>query len=202
VAGDLVLGDAGPADKAKAAARAGAFYATWFPTLTVGAGQRPGSFSEFGDLAKHLRYVERHSRKLARSTFYAMGRHQARLEQKGHLLGRIVDIGAELYAMACACVYADTIGRERPERRQEAVELADLFCGQARRRADRLFSELFSNDDSAQYGAAQQVLAGRYAWFEEDVLDPAGEGPMMPAHAAPAAEQFEAAPAPVEAGVS
>jgi len=199
VAGALVLGDSRPADKAKAAAKAGAFYAKWFPTLTMGAGQRPGSFSEFGDLAKHLRYVERHARKLARSTFYAMGRYQARLEQKGHLLGRMVDIGAELYAIACTCVYADTLGREQPDRRQEATELADLFCGQARRRADRLFVELWANDDHAQYEAAQQVLSGRYAWFEEDVLDPAGDGPMMPTHAPPAAEQFGASPAPVEA---
>src|SRR3954471_9920497 len=190
VAGDLVSGDAALADKARAAARAGVFYAKWFPTLTVGAGQRPGSFAEFGELATHLRYVERHSRKLARSTFYAMGRYQARLEQKGHLLGRIVDIGAELFAIACACVYADTIGREQPGRRQEAVELADLFCGQARRRADRLFTELWDNDDKAQYEAAQQVLSGRYAWFEEDVLDPAGNGPMMPAHAPPAADDL------------
>jgi alkylation response protein AidB-like acyl-CoA dehydrogenase len=191
VAGDVVFGDSGLAHKVKAAVRAGAFYAAWFPTLTTGAGQRPGSFSEFGDLAGHLRYVERHSRKLARSTFYAMGRYQARLEQKGHLLGRIVDIGAELYAMACACVYADTIAREDPQRRQEAFELADLFCGQARRRADRLFTELRANDDAAQYEVAQQVLSGRYGWFEQDVLDPAGDGPMMPAHAQPAAEQFE-----------
>ena len=188
VAGDLVLGNVGPADKARAAAKAGAFYATWFPKLTVGAGQRPGSFSEFGELARHLRYVERHSRKLARSTFYAMGRYQARLEQKGHLLGRLVDIGAELYAIACACVYADTIGRERPDRRQEAAELADLFCGQARRRADRLFTDLWANDDDAQYKAAQQVLSGRYGWFEQDVLDPAGDGPMMPRPAMAAAE--------------
>jgi len=200
VAGDLVLGDTGLADKAKAAAKAGKFYATWFPTLTTGAGQRPGSFSEFGNLARHLRYVERHSRKLARSTFYAMGRYQARLEKKGQLLGRIVDIGAELYAMACACVYADTIVREHPHRRQEAFELADLFCGQARRRADRLFTELWSNDDEAQYEVAQHVLAGRYEWFEADVLDPAGDGLMMPTHAPPAATQFEdsqAAAAPV-----
>jgi hypothetical protein len=200
VAGDLVLGDTGLADKAKAAARAGKFYATWFPTLTTGAGQHPGSYAEFGNLARHLRYVERHSRKLARSTFYAMGRYQARLEKKGHLLGRIVDIGAELYAMACACVYADTIAREQTIRRQEAFELADLFCGQARRRADRLFAELWANDDEAQYRAAQQVLAGRYEWFEDDVLDPAGDGPMMPSHATPAAAQFEdsqAAAAPV-----
>jgi alkylation response protein AidB-like acyl-CoA dehydrogenase len=191
VAGEVVFGDSGLVDKARAAAKAGAFYARWFPALTTGAGQRPGSFSEFGELARHLRYVERHSRKLARSTFYAMGRYQARLEQKGRLLGRLVDIGAELYGMACACVYADTFGREHPERRQEAVELADLFCGQARRRADRLFAELWANDDSAQYAAAQQVLAGRYAWFEQDVLDPAGNGPMMPRHARPAAERFE-----------
>jgi alkylation response protein AidB-like acyl-CoA dehydrogenase len=191
VAGDVVFGDSGLVHKVKAAVRAGAFYAAWFPTLTTGAGQRPGSFSEFGDLAGHLRYVERRSRKLARSTFYAMGRYQARLEQKGHLLGRIVDIGAELYAMACACVYADTIAREDPRRRQEAFELADLFCGQARRRADRLFTELRANDDAAQYEVAQQVLSGRYEWFEQDVLDPAGDGPMMPAHAQPAAEQFE-----------
>ncbi|MBJ7454392.1 MAG: DUF1974 domain-containing protein, partial [Blastococcus sp.] len=188
VAGDLVSGDTALADKARAGARAGAFYATWFPKLVVGAGQRPGSFSEFGALGKHLRYVERHSRKLARSTFYAMGRYQARLEQKGHLLGRLVDIGAELYAISCACVYADTIGRQQPDRKQEAIELADLFCHQARRRADRLFRELWDNDDSAQYEAAQRVLSGRYEWFEQDVLDPAGDGPMMPSHAPPAAE--------------
>ncbi|SHN86077.1 hypothetical protein SAMN05660350_03873 [Geodermatophilus obscurus] len=195
VAGDVLLGGSGLADKAKAVAKAGAFYATWFPTLTTGAGQRPGSFSEFGDLARHLRYVERHSRKLARSTFYAMGRYQARLEHKGHLLGRIVDIGAELYGITCACVYADTIAREQPDRRQQAVELADLFCGQARRRADRLFTALWANDDDAQYEAAQQVLSGRYEWFEEDVLDPAGDGPMMPTHPEPAAEQYERLPA-------
>ena len=191
VAGDVVFGDSGLADKAKAAAGAAAFYARWFPTLTTGAGQRPGSFSEFGHLAKHLRYVERHARKLARATFYAMGRYQARLERKGHLLGRIVDIGAELYAMACACVYADTIAREHPDRRQAASELADLFCAQARRRADRLFTELWANDDDAQYEVAQQVLSGRYEWFEHDVLDPAGDGPMTPRHAQPAAEQLE-----------
>jgi alkylation response protein AidB-like acyl-CoA dehydrogenase len=195
VAGDVLRDDLGLGTRARAAARAGAFYATWFPTLTTGPGQRRGSYAEFGDLAGHLRYVERHARKLARATFYAMGRHRARLERKGALLGRIVDIGAELYAMACACVHADTLAREHPDRRQEAVELADLFCGQARRRADRLFTELWANDDAAQYRVAQRVLSGRYAWFEEDVLDPAGEGPMMPAAAPPAAERSEGPPA-------
>jgi hypothetical protein len=42
---------------------------------------------------------------------------------------------------------------------------------------------------------AQQVLAGRYEWFEDDVLDPAGDGPMIPAHTEPAARQFQESPA-------
>jgi alkylation response protein AidB-like acyl-CoA dehydrogenase len=183
VAGDILDPKTALADKAKAGLNAGRFYATWFPKLTVGEGQKPSSFSEFGSLSGHMRFAERGSRKLARSTFYAMGRYQASLEQKGAILGRIVDIGAELYAIACACVYATTIGTE------EARELADLFAKQARRRADVLFAELFDNDDAEQYRTAQKILEGRHTWFEADVLDPAGDGPMIPVHdvqAAPA----------------
>ena len=44
------------------------------------------------------------ARKLARSTFYAMSRWQGRMETKQGFLGRIVDIGAELFAMSAACV--------------------------------------------------------------------------------------------------
>jgi hypothetical protein len=180
VAGDILLGDAALAEKAKLAVKAGAFYAKWFPSLTVGKGQSLSSFDEFGPLAKHLRYAERASRKLARSTFYAMGRYQAKLEQKGALLGRIVDIGAELFAIASACTYASTLGQDDPTHKDATYELADLFCMQARDRIDRLFHELWSNNDDAQYKTAQSVLEGRYEFFESDVVDPAGEGPMIP----------------------
>jgi alkylation response protein AidB-like acyl-CoA dehydrogenase len=167
VAGDILDPKTAIADKAKGALKAGGFYATWFPKLAVGEGLKPGAYDEFGSLAEHARYVERNSRKLARSTFYLMGRYQAQLEQKGHLLGRIVDFGAELYAIAAAITYASTLNTD------EARELADLFAHQARRRADRLFHELWANDDAAQYTAAQKVLDGHYTWFEADVLDPA-----------------------------
>jgi alkylation response protein AidB-like acyl-CoA dehydrogenase len=198
LAGDILLGDGGVAEKAKLAAKAGAFYAKWFPSLTVGSGQSPKAFEEFGPLAKQLRYAERSSRKLARSTFYAMGRYQAKLEQKGALLGRIVDIGAELYAIACACTYASTLGREDPENKDAVYELAELFCNQARRRADALFHALWSNDDEHQYGFAQSVLEGRYAFFEHDVVDPAGEGPMIPEHEPAAAEKLAEEPQTVQ----
>jgi hypothetical protein len=190
VAGDILEPKTPMGDKAKAALNAGKFYAGWFPKLAVGEGQRPGSFDEFGPLASHLRYAERASRKLARSTFYLMGRYQARLEQKGALLGRVVDIGSEVFAISAACTYAQTLIGDNPEHRDEINEMAALFCQQARRRAERKFDELWSNDDDAQYASAQKVLEGRYAWWEKDIVDPAGEGPMIPEHEPSAKEKL------------
>lgn len=200
VAGDILDPKTDLKDKAKSAVAAGKFYAGWLPTLVTGEGQKPSGFEEFGPLAKHVRYVERHSRKLARSTFGLMGRHQASLEQKGALLGRVVDIGAELFAISAACTYAMTIAKEDPLRADQAKELADLFSMQARRRADKLFKELFSNDDAPSYERAQQLLDGRYDWLTEEVLDPAGDGPMMPpaSHSAPARADAPSDPQPVQ----
>jgi alkylation response protein AidB-like acyl-CoA dehydrogenase len=180
-AGGLLTPGGDAKAKADAAMKAGLFYGKWLPQLAVGRGQDPRSYDEFGPLAGDLRYVERASRKLARSTFYGMARWQAKLETKQTFLGRIVDIGAELFAISSTVVYADTVGREQPERKEEAIELAQLFCSMARRRADRLFHELWANDDDSRYSAAQKVLEGRYSWLEDGVLDPAGDGPMMPA---------------------
>src|SRR3954464_6070206 len=171
-AGEILEGDGDLKEKAGVAVQAAKFYAKWLPQLAVGQGQKPGSFDEFGPLAGHVRFAERSSRKLARSTFYAMGRWQAKLEQRQAFLGRIVDIGAELFAISSAVVYADTIRQEQPELGEQAFELAELFCSQARRRADALFHALWANDDVDNYQAAQKVLDGRYGWLEQGVADP------------------------------
>jgi alkylation response protein AidB-like acyl-CoA dehydrogenase len=173
VAGEILEGDGSLGEKAKLAVGASQFYAGWLPKLAVGKGQNPSSYDEFGKLAKHLRYVERNSRKLARSTFWGMSRWQAGLEKRQSFLGRIVDIGAELFAISSAVVYADTLQREHPERAAEAVELAELFCLQARRRAEALFHALWFNDDDEGYDAALAVLEGRHTWIEEGLVDPA-----------------------------
>jgi alkylation response protein AidB-like acyl-CoA dehydrogenase len=173
VAGALIDPEVNLAEKAKSAKSAAAFYAKWLPQLASGPGGRPGSYSEFGDtLAPHLRFVERSSRRLARSTFYGMSRWQGRLERKQGFLGRIVDIGAELYAMSAACVRAQMLIDQASADGEGAVELADLFCNGARRRVDKLTHDLWRNDDDENYAAAQKVLAGRYVWAEAGVLDP------------------------------
>src|SRR5262250_339035 len=144
-AGELIEPGVPASRKARAAAQAGGFYAKWLPTLMTGQGQRPGAYGEFGPLAQHLRYVERASRKLARVTFYGMARWQGRLERKQGFLGRIVDIGAELFAMSAVCVRAHddpTAGLTdgaSDQGAETAAELASAFCVQARSRVEELF---------------------------------------------------------------
>jgi alkylation response protein AidB-like acyl-CoA dehydrogenase len=187
VAGDIIDPEKGGREKTRAAVRAGGFYARWLPKLAVGPGQSPTGYRDFGPLAEHLRYVERHSRKLARSTFWGMSRWQGGLEKQQAFLGRLVDIGAELFAMSAAVVRARHLLTQRPEDGPAAVELADLFCTGARRRVDRLFRELWRNDDAAEYAAAKRVLAGRYTFAEDGLLDLFGDEPMVNDEAAPPA---------------
>ncbi|HZE18250.1 MAG TPA: acyl-CoA dehydrogenase, partial [Mycobacterium sp.] len=179
-AGDLANPKADLRHKAKAAAGASGFYAKWLPQLVFGEGQLPAAYREFGRLATHLRFVERSARKLARNTFYAMARWQASLEQKQGFLGRIVDIGAELFAMAAVCVRAEAQRVANPAEGEQAYELADAFCQQATLRAEALFHALWTNTDSTDVQLTRNVLEGRYTWLEDGILDQSeGTGPWI-----------------------
>ncbi|MDN3294186.1 acyl-CoA dehydrogenase family protein [Streptomyces ficellus] len=183
VAGDIIDPDKSLGDKAKAGVQAGAFYARWLPKLVAGPGRLPRSYGEFhpaghADLSTHLRYVERASRKLARSTFYAMSRWQGRMETKQGFLGRIVDIGAELFAMSAACVRAELL-RTTEAHGREAYQLADAFCRQSRIRVEELFGRLWTNTDDLDRKVVKGVLSGTYTWLEEGIIDPSGDGPWI-----------------------
>ncbi|MGC0414666.1 acyl-CoA dehydrogenase family protein [Embleya sp. AB8] len=184
VAGDIIDPEADLKAKGKAAADAGVFYAKWLPKLVAGKGQVPTSYREFApaggpSLAAHLRFVERSSRRLARSTFYGMARWQGAMERKQGFLGRIVDIGAELFAMSAVCVRADMLRRREAEQGRAAYELADLFCRQAQIRVEELFGRLWTNTDTLDVKAVAGVLAGRYLWLEDGILDPSTDGPWI-----------------------
>jgi alkylation response protein AidB-like acyl-CoA dehydrogenase len=178
VAGGLIDPDASLGDKARAGAKAGGFYARWLPKLVAGPGQLPTAYAEFGALATHLRYVERGARKLARCTFYAMSRWQGRMETKQNFLARIVDIGAELFAMSAACVRAQHQAAAGDHAR-EARQLADTFCRQARVRTDELFARLWTNTDGADRALTRTVLDGGAQWLEAGVIDPSRDGPWI-----------------------
>ncbi|MFF9588221.1 acyl-CoA dehydrogenase family protein [Streptomyces sp. NPDC014646] len=183
VAGDIIDPDKPLAAKARAGANAAGFYARWLPRLVAGPGQLPRTYGEFThpglpDLSSHLRYVERCSRKLARSIFYAMSRWQGRMETKQGFLGRIVDIGAELFATSAACVRAEHL-RSSGDHGREAYRLADTFCRQSRIRVEELFTRLWSNTDDQDRRLVDGILSGAYTWLEEGVIDPSDDGPWI-----------------------
>ncbi|TKA04866.1 acyl-CoA dehydrogenase family protein [Actinacidiphila oryziradicis] len=189
VAGDLIDPEKDLKAKGAAAAKAGGFYARWLPQLVAGRGQLPTSYAEFGDLAPHLRYAERSARKLARATFMAMARWQGRMETKQVFLGRVVDIGAELFAISAACVRAEHL-RRTGDNGRAAQQLADAFCRQSRIRVEELFTRLWSNTDDLDRRIVDGVLAGTYTWLEAGIVDPSGEGPWI-ADATPGPSEAE-----------
>ncbi len=167
LAGALIDPKAPLGAKANALLRSGLFYLTWYPRLWFPLRGWFG-FGGFGPLAKHMRFVERNSRKLARTIFHCMIRFGPKLEKRQAVLGRIVEIGAELFAMAATCSRA--AGRQGAKAPGE-IELADVFCRQARRRVEEKFHAIWHNDDVATYAVARDVLDGKLDWLEEGLVE-------------------------------
>ncbi len=145
------------------------FYAKWYPTRWLGWGHAP-RFSEFGPLARHVRYLERTSRRLARALFHMMARHGPKLEKRQALIFRAVDVGADLFAMSAAVSRAQQIRRAGKPEAARAAELADIFCRMTRRRIEERFRAMRSNDDVANYRTARRVLEGEHLWLESGLV--------------------------------
>jgi alkylation response protein AidB-like acyl-CoA dehydrogenase len=168
-AGAMAEPDAPLGAKLGALPRMIAFYAWWYPSRWLGFGLWP-RYAGFGRLARHLRFVERASRRLARGSFHGMFVYQARLQNKQAFLFRLVDVANELFAMAASIGRARALAAQRRPEAEQALELADVFCRMARRRVRRLFQELWSNDDVARYRLALDVLKGRHEWLESGTM--------------------------------
>jgi len=164
VAGALIDPKTTAGEKLSALVRSAWFYATWYPRLWIGLRGRFG-YGEFGPLAGHVRFADRAGRKLARTLFHCMVRFGPKLEKRQAVLGRLVEIGAELLAITAACSRAHAMVKRDPANRGP-IELADLFSRQARRRIEDRFAAVFDNDDVAAYATAQHVLRGEHAWLE------------------------------------
>ena len=157
-------------ERLKAAMKAGLFYTGWYPKtwLPFGSGVPAGIP---GKLGAHLSYASRTSRKLARRLFHAMAKHGPKLEREQVLLGRFVEIGAELFAMIATCSRAASLMKKSTETEAgEVLHLADYFCSSARLRIARLFTGLSHNTDRSGYKLAQTVLKSEVKGLDDGFL--------------------------------
>ncbi|MFC7310176.1 acyl-CoA dehydrogenase family protein [Streptomyces monticola] len=137
------------------------------------APEEPGSA---GPLAAHRRFAADAAAELA-DRFHEFARRPACAAVDDHqrYLGRLIDIGAELYAMTATCAYADALA----DHGEAPAELADAFCAQAERRVDSLFLELDGNTDVGDRTLTRRLLGERYTWLEEGVADSSSDGPWI-----------------------
>lgn len=152
-----------------AALMACARYAVWYPQQWVAWTWWPRHTRYGACLAGHLRFIERTSHRLARILFHSAIRYQTRLAYRQQLLGRLVDVGGDLFAMVAACSKAHAMMRLQPSE-TSPLELADLFCRLARRRIALTLQRVGNNDDAASTRLAQGVLNERMEWLEEGIL--------------------------------
>ncbi|MEE9369448.1 MAG: acyl-CoA dehydrogenase family protein [Pontiella sp.] len=143
------------------------FYAGWYPWqwLSMFPSTVP---KDAGKLARHFRYLQRTSHRLARGLLHAMARYGAKLDRRQIVLGHLMDIGTELFAMSATCSYA--LACQTKQKDTTPIELADLFCMQATRRIAAHFFALRSNDNRAIDTLAKQVSAGDMKWLEDGII--------------------------------
>ena len=165
----LVDKEASRSDKTAAFGRVMRFYPTWYPARWVGKGQMPGSFGEFGKLARHTCASPSGTRASsgARSStrWCSLGpklerRQLVSVPRRRHRR-RVVRDGGEL-RRARECWRSR--GIERP------TTLADLFCRAARVRIEQLFDSFYGDYDGEMYRVAQQVMRGEHAWLETGII--------------------------------
>jgi hypothetical protein len=116
-------------------------------------------------------FIQSGSKRLAREMFIKMVIYQQRLESKQSLLARFVDIGTDLFVMASVCSYATGLARQKiGTEGASPIELADLFCCQARARIAGEFHDVRHNNDKKAAKIAKNILSDRYEWMENEII--------------------------------
>src|SRR5713226_1266877 len=155
-------------ERAKAVFTSGKFYAGWYPRqwLHGGAGKIDNLHS---DLAAHVNYAARTSKKLARGLFHAMARFGPKLDREQLLLSRFDGIATELFAISATCSFAQS-KIDRGKNANEILSIADYFCRSSRLRIAQHFAGTHRNVDRRGYQLVQDLLAGKHELLRNGIV--------------------------------
>lgn len=154
--------------KLTVALSAGVRYMLWYPGLWIPCfGADAGAMT--GPLNKHVKFIRHSSRRLAREVFHKMAIYQKGLVNKQNILNRFVDISIDLFTMASACSYAESL-LKKGGKKENSVGLADLYCREATERIKSNFRKNNRNNDRQINTIARNLLDGKFDWLESYII--------------------------------
>ena len=156
-------------DRLVAAGNALKFYLKWYPTTLI-PDKIVGVEKMNRRLARHVYYASEQSGKLARALFHAMVKHGPKLEREQMVLGRLVNVGTELFAIAATCSRAQMLLDQGMDKKK-ILPLVDHFCRGAKLRIKENYRGLHHNRDKRGYKLARRVLDNEFLWVEDGKVD-------------------------------
>lgn len=141
------------------------FYAKWYPKQKFSLGK---NYPEAGLLEKEFQYIEKTSHQMTAALFEAMAKYQQKLEKQQLLLGRLMEIGTDLFALSATCSYALMLYKKNPSD-QSPIDLAKFFSALVQRRIQQRFNALKDNDDKLSDAIAERVIDKEFRWLEKGV---------------------------------
>jgi len=153
--------------KFKALIASGLHFATWYPGLYFKSGLLTGSQTR---LSEHMPFIRRNAARCGRAIFHNMLRHGPKLEYRQGLLGRIVDIGTHLFAMAVTISYAEMLHKKDLQKNKGVLQVADHFCMLAESLIKDSFRNLNNPADASASKVTDTFMEGQLDWMEEGIL--------------------------------
>ncbi len=170
--GDLLNPKVSIGKKLVALVKAGAFYAPWYLTRYVPSVPGSSFANEPKQMHKYYKYVGKTSKKLARAIFHKMNKYVAALEFKQRILGRIVDIGTDLFSIAASAAYAGYMLKQNPNDKS-VLTVMETYSTFAKQRIEQNFAELDKNFDSEQRKLGLAVIEDSVTWIEKGAVSEA-----------------------------
>lgn len=164
VAGDVLNSKAPMSKRIRAALKAGLFYAKWYPKQWLPIYNRlPRGFNK--KLKHQLKYVRKISKKLARALFHSMLKYGPKLDKQQLLLGRLAEIGTELFVITATAMRTSTRIKQHGDN-ENLIPLTECIFNRSKNKIDMIFTDLKNNNDKNNYRLSKDILGEQYNYLE------------------------------------
>lgn len=144
------------------------FYAPWYAHQWTAHPLPLGTEAQHPRVRPILLFVERASRRLARTIFYVMLLYREALQDDQGRQNRIEMVGEDLLVIVATALYAEA--QERTADRSEVWDLTDETFLEAKQRVEHNIRELIRNQDMGMAAIGGKALSGAYPSLSRGII--------------------------------